>query len=35
MTVMLRENEKKTLWKIDECEKLIVQKVNKEYVDSS
>jgi predicted ATPase len=28
---MLRENEKKTLWKIDECEKLIVQKVNKEY----
>jgi hypothetical protein len=35
MTVRLREIEKNTIWKIDECEKIIVQKVNKEYVDSS
>jgi hypothetical protein len=35
MTVKMKENEKKTLWKIDECEKITIQKVNKEYVDSS
>jgi len=35
LRVLIKESEKKTLWKVDECEKIIVQKVNKEYVDSS
>ena len=32
---LIKETEKKTIWKIDECEKIIMQKVNKEYVESS
>ena len=35
MEVKLKESEKKTLWQIDECQKIIIQKVNKEYVDSA
>jgi hypothetical protein len=35
MEIKLKESEKKTLWQIDECQKIIVQKVNKEYVDSA
>ena len=31
---MIKQMEKNTIWRIEECDKILVQKVNKEYVES-
>ncbi len=31
----LKENEKKTLWKIRDCEQLLINRVNEEFVDKA
>ena len=35
LEIFLKETEKKTLWKIEECEQLLHKRINNQYVDSS
>ncbi len=35
MSYQVKESEKKTLWNIQECNRIVAQKANREYIDSS